>query len=184
MISNWQRWARPLNIKNDWLPSIKGPLRFHTSWWCAGWGEGDHSRAAPQRQPLLPALADRAPTLAAGTSVVVQKPATKDRKCESTKHRSVFTEEYLQSLPDRTGLEGTGPSCLASGCPYCFAGCQWVWGWGLAACLQWSGSWILDLASQLGGLRQISGESTVIDISVNYPWKRSVLQKEGASNTE
>lgn len=62
----------------------------------------------------------------------------------------------LLQLPGRTALEGTGPSCLASGCPYCFAGCQWEWGWGLAACLQWSGSWILGLASQPGGLRQTS----------------------------
>lgn len=50
-----------------------------TSWWCAGWEEEDHSRAAPLQQPLLPVLADRTATLAAGTSVVVQKPATKKK---------------------------------------------------------------------------------------------------------
>lgn len=70
------------------------------SWWCAGWvGEGC-SRAACRQQPLLPVLAGRTQTLAAGTSAVALKPA------------------------DKTALEGTGPSCLASGFPYCFAGCQ------------------------------------------------------------
>lgn len=70
------------------------------SWWCAGWEGAGCNRAACQRQPLPPVLADRTQTLAAGTSAVAQKPA------------------------DKTALEGTGPSCLASGYPYCFAGCQ------------------------------------------------------------
>lgn len=129
-----------------------------TSWWCAGWGGEDHSRAAPQQQPLLPVLADRTPRLAAGTSVVVQKPATKKGKiCLYWVIPVVFTfiSSILLQLPDRTALAGTGPSCLASGCPYCFAGCRWQWGWGLAACLQWSGSWILGLAPQLGGLSKM-----------------------------
>lgn len=67
-----------------------------------------------------------------------------------------FISSILLQLPDRTALAGTGPSCLASGCLYCFAGCRWQWGLGLAACLQWSGSWILGLASQLGGLSKMS----------------------------
>ena len=61
-------------------------------------------------------------------------------------HRLVIT------IPDKTALEGTGPSCLASGCPYCFAGCQWERGWRLAARPLQSGSWTLGLASRLGAL--------------------------------
>lgn len=66
------------------MPMIRAQLNITvicgTSWWCAGWGGEDHSRAAPQQQPLLPVLADRTPRLAAGTSVVVQKPATNKGK--------------------------------------------------------------------------------------------------------
>lgn len=50
-----------------------------TSWWCAGLEGAGCSRAARQRQPLLPAPADRTQTQAAGTSAVAQKPATKKK---------------------------------------------------------------------------------------------------------
>lgn len=36
----------------------------------------------------------------------------------------ILGTHVIITIPDKTALEGTGPSCLASGCPYCFAGCQ------------------------------------------------------------
>lgn len=127
--------------------------RIFTSWWCAGWGGGGRSRAAPQPQPGPPGPAGRTPTLAAGTTAEGQKAARNTEKGEDQPlpaHTRVLALTFglsLSHLPDRTALEGTGPSRLASGCPYCFAGC-----W--AACLRGSGSWNPGWPPQPAGLEQ------------------------------
>lgn len=143
----------------------------NTSWWCAGWWGAGRSRAACQTQPPPPVPAGRTQTLAAGTSAAEQKPAAQIKKnlinLQCFKVNTDLDRRPLQFLscdmkeeegklinkvPDKTALEDTGPSCLASGWPYCFAGCQWERGWESAARPLRSGSWTPGLASWLGAL--------------------------------